>query len=143
MREGVLASPLARAGRFLWGAFLGFLGLLVGGAVLLAGAWLWSATEDFVFDDGSAGATRLVVDGADLTRRGGAGLQIDSMGASLRLKCRGVCDDLRIDPSVVRPKVRLLDVSGECVRCASHVEWRARTGGAAVLSWAPQLAVQS
>lgn len=133
MANGAIARPMAGVGRFVWGAFLGALGLLGVGLMVLALSWLGSALSRLWSADGSVGARRLAVSGQELSGAGAAVMTLRGNGLDLRLTCRGPCDDLALDPATEGSRARLMDGAGRCVACGHEVRWRRKPDGTAAL----------
>jgi hypothetical protein len=127
MSEGALVTVAGQVARFLLGVFLGVLGLV-------GGAWVLFGTLDFLSGEPPFEGSRLVVDGAELTRRGGTVLRLASDGRDLRLTCRETCDNLEISPPRGRPRIRVLNASAACVLCGRDALWATGEGGARVLA---------
>jgi hypothetical protein len=92
-------------------------GVLAGLIAFVAGAGLlhvWlrpSTSEGFNVDVSSAGA--------DVSRSGGAALEIRHKRGAVVQTCRGACDDLRYEAhdDENNYEVRVLDARGQCIAC--------------------------
>ncbi|HEX7887171.1 MAG TPA: hypothetical protein VF474_14435 [Phenylobacterium sp.] len=132
--EGAMALPLARLGRFLWGAFLGLIALLVLGLLVVLGAWLASSLVDAATGDGPKTVRALTVSGQEVARVDASDVGISNGSLDVRMTCRGACDDIKIEPGVDDARVRLLNRAGRCMACGGDTRWKLMPDRSAALA---------
>lgn len=117
-RVGGLMRTASRTVRFAGGFLSGILVLPVLGLLGLAAMLAWVFAVDSLPSRTMADPW-VEVRGADLSAAGAASVTVETETDTLRVDCRGGCDDLVADNQRAR-RLQIRNAQGECIACSEQ-----------------------
>ncbi len=112
---GVSVTQAAAQADRGWGSPLGsfMLGVLVAAPLIVLAVGAWGAAGFWL----NRSESTMTSFGAAMDQVRGVSLRVQSRGRTIRLDCRGACDDLRLQQTVAVRRVAVVSSEGRCVAC--------------------------